>query len=263
MDKVDKNNKSMAGRWPDPISFLKDYKKFGVNMRLVTIDAIVKQYSKESNKDNRYFLFYAATEQFYFALEMLLAFFHVSVDKAPIDLAKWIYPKPVNKKRYYNLSIMQNIVATIQYDDILKIYKEEFKDHKEQDIKKLTSPFKIILEYLKEKKEILGDNVAPNLFTIYNRCKHKFLAYRYKDGVSFLLPKEIELWWERVGRKINRKNEISNGPPNDIQWLVNLVKTCVKYTKIAINRTILRLKKPGANIWISGPGKNEKTISLP
>ena len=254
----------MIGKWPDPISFLEDYKNFAINIRPIAIRALVELSSKTNCAEQKQILFCAAYEQFFFAIETLLAFFNAAVDETPLDLAKWIYPKPLNGTKYYEFSYMQKNVQEMEYDHIYEVYRNEFADLSELDINLIIEPLKEILTYLRETREnqqSLSKNITNDMITIFNRSKHKFLAYRFKGGVCFLLPKEIEARMHQVALKT--KKEKDKDLVQDISWLINHIQTPVDYTRIVIDIIIKRLKKRGANKWISGPAKNMETISLP
>jgi len=76
------------------------------------------------------------------------------------------------------------------------------------------------------------------------------------------VPKEVESWLEDLPQKMQHNKELTESLPWDISWLVNHVRVPVDYTKIVIDKIIMRLRKPGTNKWISGPGTHEKTITL-
>lgn len=265
-EEMDNNGqtKDMIGKWPYPIDFLENYKNFALKIRPISIKAITDLYDKTKNTDEKRLLFFSAYEQYFFAIETLSAFFSTAVDESPLDLAKWIYPKPVGKKFYYHFSNLAKSISEKSKEDIFEVYRNEFSDVEEDELGILIKPLVEILLYLKEtpeKQQQLVENIDEAMREVFNRSKHKFLAYRLNDGVAFLTSEKCDRKFNVLSQKLKMKGKNGNTVPIHL-WFTDSIQTVVEYTAIAIDKIMLRLSKPGANKWISGPGSNFEHFSL-
>lgn len=243
MNERNQSHNTLIGKWPDPISFLTDYKDFAIDTRPLLVKMIVEKHSETTNDREKKLLHMHGIEQFFFFWETLLAFYCASTSEGQIDLYRWLTTS-------FN-DLNQNI-KSLDREQLRHLYETEFPRLERDKLEEFIDVSAGISEYLK-------NTVLPtgHLIPIFNKLKHKSLMYRINDDVSILLSEECERELEE--HRVSEKTETAWR--QNLSWLIKKVTEHKILIVNAIDITITRIAGQG-NTWLSGPGQRAEIINL-
>lgn len=258
MAKEDQSQNSFVGKWPDPISFLKDYMDFAINARLRVIRMLNEAYKASEDIHDQQMLYLLSFEQFIFTIEALFAFLNVAIHESPVDLGRWILwfkGEKCGKKirRYYSFGELYEEIKRINETQLREIYRAEFTSYKSAEVDSFVQSIMRIKKWLT--KPGIKETIEP-FNNVFNRLKHKFLAYRFKDDVVLLLSSDIEKKFQKLGK--NHDGKLGK----NLDVMVTRVNEVNEHINTIIMIVIMRLDKEGANRWLSGPGKDAPLFTL-
>lgn len=220
--------------WPDPISFLNDYKEFAVNARPLLINLIVYEHSKTKDDNQKKLLNQLAMEQFMFLWETFLAYYVAATSESPVLLYKLLA-----KTSIFDLNQKAREVTGSK---LKGIYKKEFSELGDEEIQEIVNH---AMRNAKRMQELAP--VTNVLIPFFNKSKHKFLVYREKNEVCILLSKECE----RSIAKYVKSKDIPEGWRQNMDWLVKLTESTKNLIINTIDILKERLKLPDANKWFA------------
>ncbi len=258
MSKTNQIDNSYIGKWPDPISFLKDYINFAINARSRVITMLNKTYTESKDIYDKKMIWLLSFEQYLFHVETLLAFLNIAIHKSPVDLAMWtlwfnVEKRGKKRRKTFSFGELYKEIGKISERHIYQIYEKEFPSYKDEEIDIVVQSIIGIKNWLTASK--IKETIVP-FNNALNRLKHKFLAYRFKNGVALLLAPDIE--------KKSQKLSVGYGEneDRDLSYMVNFVNDVSIRIDTLIRIIIKRLEKKNANKWLSGPGKNAPLFTL-
>ena len=238
-------DETVVGKWPDPISFLTDYRDFALNIRPLIIKLIADRHEKSGNTDEKKLLHQFALERFFFLWETSLAFYCAALHKGPLDLYRWL------NEKFRVLNEKSKILAEQNFHDI---FRSEYPDLEDGEIDDIVSH---VIEITKLMKRLAAPTKA--LMPIFNRMKHKCLICKLGDEVSVLLSGEAE---RELGGIMEGIQIEERSWAQDLSWLGKLVESTRKVISFDIEIIIARIEKSDCNRWLSGPGVNAPLFDL-
>jgi len=238
-------DETVVGKWPDPISFLTDYRDFALNIRPLIIKLIADRHEKSGNTDEKKLLHQLALEQYFFLWETSLAFYCAALHKGPLDLYRWL------SENFHVLNEKSKILAGQDFYAILRSEYPELEDSEIDDIVTHAIEITKLMKGLAALTEVL--------IPIFNRMKHKCLIYRFGDEVAVLLSGEVE---RELGGIMEGFQIEERAWAQDLSWLGKLVESTRKVISFDIEIIIARIEKSDCNRWLSGPGVNAPLFDL-